>query len=81
MAARDRRMGVLNELIGAVSWTFNLCPGQIWGTVCSVAIEYGDIRTQRRMTWSGMRHVLIFVRVGQVYQVFCMGGSVDRTCT
>lgn len=57
MAARDRRMGVLNELIGAVS-----------GAFLRAVVKRGDyllccdgVRlVERRMTWTWLIHMLIF---------------------
>ena len=50
LAARDKRMGVLNELIGAVRLQIYL-----------------------------HKFVLIPTFKGQIHQVLCMGGPVDRT--
>lgn len=38
-------MGVLNELIGAVSWDFSLYRSETWRSICFVVVEYGDIPT------------------------------------
>lgn len=83
MAARDRRMGVLNELIGAVSWTFIFAVAKR-GNICIVVMEYEFIRDYGAEEEGNGRDLddtyADFALLGQVYQVFRMGGSVDRAC-
>lgn len=68
---------MLNELIGAVSGGFLFVVVQHE----FVAIEYGDIGAS--WCWCSMDlddTYADFAYVGQVYEVFCMGGLVDRAC-
>lgn len=65
--ARDKRMQVINELVGAVSEIHVFLNVSLLLTVLSCFTKNS--------------HIFLLDRIiGQVYKIFCLGGKMDSTC-